>query len=316
MQIRYILSLAALASAACFAQQPGQPAAPATPGMPASHQPMLQNPPPAGVQPITLPPEAVVLTIGSEKITRAQFEELVKALSDSGRMQNTPQARKQLAQQFAQLHVLALEARKRKLDQSPAAKQMMEIQVDQFLASELAKQVQDSQKIDEAQLKAYYDQHKGQYEQVKAEHILIRYKGSQVPLRTGQKDLTEEEALAKAKEVRQKIADGGDFAALAKSESDDTGTAATGGALPPFAKGQMVPEFETAAFGQEVGTVSQPVKSKFGYHIIKVVEHKTKTFDEARPDIEKQLQPQMLRDAMDQIEKQTPVTLDDTYFGK
>jgi len=284
--------------------------------MPASHPPSLQNPAAASVQPIAVPPEAVVLTIGSEKITRAQFDELVKALSESGRMQNTPQARKQLAQQFGQLHVLALEARKRKLDQTPAAKQLMEIQVDQYLASELAKQIQDGQKIDEAQIKAYYDQHKGQYEQVKAEHILIRYKGSAVPLRPNQKDLSEDEALAKAKEVRQKIADGGDFAALAKTESDDAGTAASGGALLPFGRGQMVAEFETAVFSQEAGTVSQPVKTKFGYHIIKLEERKTKTLDEARADIEKQLRPQMTREAMDQIEKQTPVTLDDAYFGK
>ena len=164
-------------------------------------------------------------------------------------------------------------------------------------------------------MQAYYDAHKSQYEQVKASHILIRYKGSQVPVRPNEKDLTEEEALAKAQDVEKQLAGGGDFAAIAKANSDDTGTATNGGALPPFTRGQMVPEFEQAVFSQQVGKISDPVKTKYGYHIIKVEERTSKTFEEAKPEIEKQLKPQLLREAMDRIEKQVPVTLDDNYFG-
>ena len=77
-----------------------------------------------------------------------------------------------------------------------------------------------------------------------------------------------------------------------------------------------MPEFEQAVFSQEVGKISEPVKTKYGYHIIKVQERISKNFDEARPDIEKQLKPQLTREAMDRISKQVPVTLDDAYFGK
>lgn len=300
------------AVATAVAQAPGTPATPPAPRL----APTLQNPAAAGATPITLPPDAVVLTIGTEKITRAQFEELVQALQENNRIANTPQARRQLAQQYGQLRAVVQEARKRKLDQSPGAKDLIEIQTDQFLANQLAKQVSDQLKIDDPQLHAYYDQHKGEFDQVKAAHILIRYKGSQVPLRPNQKDLTEDEALAKAKDLRKKIADGGDFAAVAKAESDDTGTATNGGALPQFARGQMVPEFEQAVFSQPIGDLSQPVKTKFGYHIIRVDERKSKTFEESRADIEKQLKPMLTRQAMDQIEKQAPVTLDENYFGK
>jgi len=58
------------------------------------------------------------------------------------------------------------------------------------------------------------------------------------------------------------------------------------------------------------------VKTKYGYHIIKVQERKEKTLEQARADIDKQLKQQMLREAMDRIEKETPVTLDEAYFGK
>ncbi|HTS47281.1 MAG TPA: peptidylprolyl isomerase [Bryobacteraceae bacterium] len=288
-----------------FAQQ--QPPAPT---------PQLHDAPPLLTAPAApVAPDAVVLTIGTEKITRAQFEELLAALAENGRPVPNAAAKRQVAQQFGQLMAMAQEARKRKLDQTPSAKQMEIIQVDSVLANALQRQVADEVKPDDAELHSYYDAHKSQYEQVKASHILIRFKGSQVPVRPNEKDLTEEEALAKAQDIEKQLAGGGDFAVLAKANSDDTGTATNGGALPPFGRGQMVPEFEQAVFSQQVGKISEPVKTKYGYHIIKVEERTSKTFDEAKPEIEKQIKPQMVREAMDRIEKQVPVTLDDNYFG-
>lgn len=300
MKLQFVLLPASLLAVSAFAQQP-----------PASTRqaPSLQ-PPPAQVA-----PDAVVLTIGDQKVTRAQFEELLEALSENGRPIPNAAAKRQVAQQFAQMLVLSQEARKRKLDQTPASKQMLTIQVDSYLANALQRQVADQVKPDDAALHAYYDAHKGQYEQVKASHILIRYKGSPVPSRPDQKDLSETEAEAKAKDIEKQLASGGDFAAIAKAESDDTGTATNGGALPPFGRGQMVPEFEQAVFSQEVGKISQPVKTKYGYHIIKVESRTSKSFEEAKSDVEKQIKPQLVREAMDRLEKETPVTLDDNYFG-
>jgi len=291
-------------TAAMFAQQP-----PVTPQTAPRLAPSLTAP----AQPVA--PDAVVLTIGTEKVTRAQFEELLAALAENGRPVPNAAAKRQVAQQFGQMLVLSQEARKRKLDQTPAAKQMITIQIDSYLATALQREVSDEVKADDAALHSYYDAHKSQYEQVKASHILIRYKGSPVPVRANQKDLTEEEALAKAKDIEKQLAGGGDFGAIAKAESDDTGTATNGGVLPPFSRGQMVPEFEEAVFNQAVGKISDPVKTKYGYHIIKVDERSSKTFEQAKADVEKQVKPQLVREAMSQIEKQTPVTLDDNYFG-
>ena len=300
-----------LCSALATAQQQPAPAQAPKPPAQAPKAPPSLAPPPAPVS-----PNAVVLTVGEDKLTRAQFEQLLEALAANGRPTNTPAAKRQVAQQLGELRALAQEARKRKLELDPAVQTMMAIQADQVLAATLSRQVGNNVKVDDAAMHAYYDSHKSQYEQVKASHILIRFKGSQVPLKPNEKDLTEEEALAKAQDIRKQIVAGGDFAALAKAESDDSGSGANGGSLGTFPRGQMVAQFEQAAFELPAGQLSQPVKTPFGYHIIKVDEHAAKSFEEAKPAIEQQMKPQLTREALEQIQKQAHVTMDEAYFGK
>jgi peptidyl-prolyl cis-trans isomerase C len=302
----FVFSLALLATA----QQPPKPPTPSTSPTPAPAQA------PAAAQP-PVSADTVVVTVGSEKLTRAQFEELLAALPENVRATAaTQRGKRQLAEQLSEVLAIAQEARRRKLDQSPAVQQMIALQTDQVLAGVLARQVSSEKKPDEAAMHAYFDQHKSEFERVKASHILIRFKGSSAPARPGQKDLTDEEALAKAQDIRKKLMDGADFAATAKAESDDVGSGAKGGSLGTFGHGQMVPPFEKAAFTLPVNQISEPVKSQFGYHIIKVEERISKTYEEAKPDLEKQLGPQMAREALDNIRKQAQVTIDDAYFGK
>ena len=304
------LSLILATSLSIAQQQPAKP-----PAAPVLNKPDGDAKPAA--PPVTVAPEAVVVTVGSEKLTRAQFEQILAALADNGRAAATPAAKRQVADQLGEIMALAQEASKRKLDQSPVVQQMLVIQTDQLLANALGKQISSELKIDDAALKAYYEQHKSEYELAKASHILIRFKGSRVPLKPDQKDLTEEEALAKAQDIHKRLLAGGDLAAIAKAESDDSGAAANGGSLgPAFPRGKMVPQFDQVVFSLPVGQLSEPAKTPFGYHIIKVEERNTKTFEEARPDLEKKMRPDLTKEAMDKMRKQTPVSLDESYFGK
>ncbi len=126
--------------------------------------------------------------------------------------------------------------------------------------------------ISEAAAKTFYDDQVKSLkpkEEVQARHILV-----------------ETEDLAK--ELKKKVDEGGDFAALAKEHSKDPGTKDDGGMLGYFSQGQMVPQFEQAAFAVEKGKVSNPVKSQFGWHIIKVEDRRQKpppTFDEVKDRI-------------------------------
>jgi peptidyl-prolyl cis-trans isomerase C len=138
----------------------------------------------------------------------------------------------------------------------------------------------------------YYQKNRQRFnepEQARASHILIK------PADTADPNADPNEAGAKAKakaeELLEQIKAGSDFAELAKANSDCP-SAENGGDLGFFSRGRMVPPFETAAFALEVGQVSDIVETRFGYHIIKVTDHKDavhKTFEQVKDEIMQQL---------------------------
>jgi peptidyl-prolyl cis-trans isomerase C len=265
--------------------------------------------------------DTVVLTIGDEKITKGEFEQIfnqvVSQMPPERRgAADSPQAKRQMAEQLAELKALAHEARRLKIDQTPDAKAQLAMRDDQLVAGLLYQQISKETKPSPSDLQAYYDGHKSEWETVSARHILIRMKGSPVALKEGQKDLTDEEALAKAKDLRAEIVAGGDFAALAKAESDDIGSGANGGSLGEFTRGRMVPPFDEAAFTLKVNEVSEPVKTQFGYHVIQVTKHDTKKMEDVKNEIADKVAPEMAQKSVEAIRDKAAVTFDQSYFGK
>ncbi|MDD2235429.1 MAG: peptidylprolyl isomerase, partial [Desulfitobacteriaceae bacterium] len=117
----------------------------------------------------------------------------------------------------------------------------------------LNQKISSDTELTEDDIKAYYEKN---YDQVKASHILVD---------------TEEEA----NEIIVQLKEGANFEQLAKEKSIDEGSKSSGGELGYFSRGQMIPEFEKAAFEQKVGEYSgRPVKTEYGYHIILVEEYK------------------------------------------
>ena len=305
-----------LTPVACLlAQTPAsQPPAPQPAVQTTVKPPTVALQPPAPVAP-NVPPDTVVLTIGDEKITAADLDRLIDTIPEQYRARIRAAGRRQFAENVVSLKVLAQEGRRRKLDESPAFKAQLAYQAEQLLAQQLYQNLQTTTKVDEATAQKYYDEHKGEYVQIKARHILIRVKGSAVPLRKDQKELTDEEALAKAQEIRKKLLDGGDFDALAKAESDDATSGAKGGDLGTFGHGRMVPAFEQVAFTIPVGQLSEPVKSQFGYHLIKVESRQEKTFVEVRAEIERKLAGETVRKTVEDLKTSAHVVMNPDYFG-
>ena len=150
-------------------------------------------------------------------------------------------------------------------------------------------QFPESINITEEDAKKHYDENPTQFEtkeQVRASHILITPKADAA-------DPNQEKARAKAKaeDLLKQIKEGADFATLAKDNSDCP-SAAKGGDLDFFGKGQMVPPFDKAAFAMETGKISELVETRFGYHIIKVTDRKeagTTAFEQAKAGLIQQL---------------------------
>jgi peptidyl-prolyl cis-trans isomerase C len=142
------------------------------------------------------------------------------------------------------------------------------IVADEYLRRETKKIVTD------AELKKKYETYAASFKgepEVRASHILVKDE-------------------AAAKEIIKQVKGGADFAKLSADKSIDKGAAAQGGDLGYFSKGQMVPEFEKAAFAMKPGDIStKPVKTDFGYHIIKLVDARTsapESFDKMKPELE------------------------------
>lgn len=290
-----------------MAQAPApQPAAPA-----AAQPPAARANAPAAFTPAT-PPDKVVITVGDTKITAAQFNELIEMLPEQTRSQARGPGRKQFGDQVVRILTLAEEARRRKIDQNPVFKEQAEFQVDNLLAGRMFGELVQAS---DAELHQYYDEHKGEFEQIHARHILIRAAGSPVPLDPGQKELTDQEALAKAQDIRKQLLAGADFATLASKESDDSGSKGKGGDLSFFHRGQMIGPFEDAAFKLNVGEISEPVKTPFGYHIIRVEAKNPGTFEEAKPEIMRRVQQQKSQEALQELLKKTGSTMDPAFFG-
>ena len=260
-------------------------------------------------------PNKVIATFGDQKITVAEFNDLIAGLPPQYQAQARGAGKRQMMEEIIKLKILANEATKAHLDLKPDIQKQIEFHKENILAGAEYQNLMNNVQVDDAAAKAYYDAHKSDYQEVQARHILIRFKGSPVPLKEGQKDLTEEEALAKAQEIEKRLKAGEDFAKIAKEESADTGSGANGGELGMFKHGQMVKPFEDAAFALQPGQISDPVKSQFGYHVIQTEKVVNKTFEEARPDINGKLKPEMAKKKVDELEKAANVKLDDSFFA-
>ncbi len=259
--------------------------------------------------------DKILAQVGKYKLTLKEFNDQIRSLPPQLQMavQRNPELKKQLLDRWVQLNLMAMEARKQKLQDKPEVKKRIEEMTNALLAQEfMMENVSDKAKVTDKEVKEYYDKHKSEFmqpEQVRARHILVK-----VPANATKKQW--EEAKKKALEIRAKLVKGESFAKLAQKYSDDPGSKARGGDLGYFRKGQMVPEFEKAAFALKKGEISQPVKTTFGYHIIKLEDKKPakqRSFNEVKQEIRQKLlrkkQMELRNKIVDKLRKKYPVTV-------
>jgi peptidyl-prolyl cis-trans isomerase C len=297
-----VLALA-LAGTAAFAQEKAPAPAP------------QQTTPAAATTTATATTDPVIIAAGNVAIRKSEFEAAVKTLPAEYQQYAMGPGKKQFAEDYLRMKLLAAEGMKQGLDKSPEVQRQLDLMKENLVATEALHKIEDSITISDADLKAAYDANKKDYEQVKARHILIAFKGSPAAQKD-KKQLTDAEAKAKAEEIRKElVANPAKFAEVAKKESDDVESGKNGGDLGAFSHGQMVPEFEQAAFAAKAGEITPVVKTQFGYHIIQVQEHSYTPMAEVKPTLEKNLKQKMLKEKLDAMKDAAKPTFNEAYFA-
>ncbi|HEV7766918.1 MAG TPA: peptidylprolyl isomerase [Thermoanaerobaculia bacterium] len=258
--------------------------------------------------------DPIVIAAGGLSIKQSEFEAALKSLPAEYQQYATGPGKKQFAEDYLRMKMLASEGAKAGLDKDPEVVSQLALMKENLIAQAQLTKIEKGITVTDEELKKKYDENKNQYEQVKARHILIAFKGSPAA-QVGKTELTEEQAKAKADDLRKQIEGGASFDELAKKESDDVGSGARGGDLGAFGRGQMVPEFEKAAFEAKSGELTPVVRTQFGYHLIKVDEHEMTPFEQVKPTLEKGERQARMQARIEEMKSNAKPTFNETYFA-
>ena len=221
--------------------------------------------------------QEVLAVVAGEELTQADFNEFLQKIPQEQRAYaSQPQAREQLMEQFIASKLFAKMGEDEKIDDTDEFKTIMSSLKKEVLSQMAMTRVLESVSVSEEEAKAFFDANEEKFvkgETLQAKHILVdsEEKGNEIYQAIENQEATFEDAAGK-------------YSSCPSKEK--------GGDLGEFGKGQMVKEFEDAAFAAEIGKVVGPVKTQFGYHLIKVEQKNapgTKTFDEAKNEIAQQM---------------------------
>lgn len=239
--------------------------------------------------------EKVLARVGSQDITEREVLEFIQPFGQQAMMMYaTQQGRKMILDEFITVRLYALDGEANGLDKTPEFIATLENAKRTMLAQTTMRKLLDGLTITDEDAKKFYDENPKlfiQPERVHARHILV----------SGDENLAKVQEELKVKS----------FDVVAKEYSIDPGSAVNGGDLGEFTKGQMVPEFEKAAFElKKPGDVSAPVKSQYGWHIIKLEEHIPESpveFEQVKQQIIQELRQEALQNRAKELESKYKV---------
>lgn len=241
----------------------------------------------------------VLQVVNGQNITQGMVDASLASLPASTRDRIVAQGQTDMIkEQLLMGELLYQKAVETRLYEKPEAKIAIAMAERDALARLLLEQVIAERSTDEA-VKAWYEDHAVQFKrpQVKASHILVKEE-------------------AKAKEILAKVQSGGDFAQLARENSVDPGSARNGGDLGWFEQNRMVKEFAEAAFAAEKGAIVGPVKTQFGYHIIRVEDKRDSVpLDEVKDKIKGQLRNEIVEKYLEELKAAATITVPGASTG-
>ncbi len=243
-------------------------------------------------------PSDEIANVDGASISTELFEKRMSRLTREGQGDFTSLEMKQeLLDMLIATEVLHQEGKRRGLLKNPEVMSQIKEFTESLLVREMVNMIRKDRTTNTA-MKDFYVKKQADFGEVRANHILVK---------------TEQEAL----DVKKKLGEGGDFAALAKEVSNDPASAARGGDLGFFTKDRMVKPFSDAAFAMKKGEISSPVKSPFGYHIIQMLEMRAPgAFETLTPAQLQNIQGMLINDEIDQLKAKAKVRVNEDALKK
>lgn len=221
----------------------------------------------------------VLAVVNGRQITERDIDESISRFpKDRQQYLSSDEGRKQLLEQIISFELVYVDSVNKGLENDEEYKTQLEIMKREMLTQLGIKKLLESVKVSDEEAKAYYKANKSQFKNqssVSAKHILV-------------------DSEQKALDIKKEIEAGKAFEEAAR-EYSSCPSKDQGGNLGSFSRGQMVPEFEAAAFTQEVGIVGEPVKTQFGYHLIKV-ENKSDEEDRAFEEVKASITDRLIQE--------------------
>ena len=200
------------------------------------------------------PTARVLANVGGKPITEEDVNRFIMAMGHNGQAYNNPQGRAAVLEQLIAQRLFLLDAQRNLFEREQAFKDQLAAVKEQLLMEYAISKCVESVRVTEEDVRGYYDTHKDEMmdeETVNASHILV-------------------DSEEKATELLNAINAGEISFEDAARDNSSCPSSAQGGNLGDFGRGQMVPEFDTACFEMEEGEVRGPVKTQFGYHLIRL----------------------------------------------
>ena len=278
---------------------------------------------PPAPQPAPVAPETVVAKVGGKPVTVAEVKAMIARLP-SELQQAFSQNPKGAMQSLYLMEHLNKEAAKTNLAAQSPYKEQLEMQRMQILAQAVLTEQSQKTVVADADVEKRFEADKSKYETAKIRAIYVGFADPKAPApkpAEGEKPkpaLTEAEAKAKAEGLVKQLKSGADFAALAKSESDEKGSAAKGGDMGTIRRGDQIPEdIKKAIFAMKAGEVTDPMKQGAGFFIIRVDETGVQKLSEVREQLLAAMKQERFQEWMTGVQKQFEVTIEnEAFFGK
>jgi len=297
---------------------PGTPAAaPAQTATAPSVSPSLK---PRGPEAVAASdPNKVVAVVDGKQITAKQALDLLKALTPDERKQREGKLA-DLVQQLYTQEQLADMAKKMNMDQQDPWKDRLVLARDQVLAQAYVTHLRDeAAKTPVDDPKAYYDSHPDEFDQVKLSGIFVSFTPPGTPApQPGQTGKTEQQAEDKANELEKKLKAGGDFAALARTDNDNSAVSAKGGELGTFNLGdtQIPPVLRSAIGKLQAGQISEPIRVNSAFLILKMDSRQKQAYADVQTSLTEKLRNEKTQSVVKQeVDKYKIKVEDEDFFG-